>query len=344
MLLRVCAAHLLLVGLFLGGCDLFLEPQPSPQLVAVLSTGEVTMLSGDDDLTSVAWTAEVQPSGLATVRVAGDDILVASGADLSQFSASSGTSRWPRIQLPSDVLNLAYSGTDRLFAIGFNELTGVDIGSGGVLWSRSLLDDLLDVSDRAIVASPDRLAVGGVPVRLLDTESGIVLTEDGGGGSMVTAVAYAGSLLLVGDDEGVRALDGLSLAGVWLTDAVPVVDRIAVAEGAVLVSSLGEGLFLLDSDSGALLASAEPGEVFRDVAASGDLFFAARSDGTLLAFDGNLDEVWRVGGGSDFGGMSIAGDTVYYARGPRIEALTTVSGDLLWSRDFSGSVVGLAAL
>jgi len=302
------------------------------------------MFSGDDALVEVAWTAVVLPSGLATLRVVGDDILIASGAGVSQFSASSGTSRWPQIQLPSDVLNLAYSGTDRLFSIGFNELTGVDIGSGALLWSRSLLDDLSDVSDRAIAANADRLAVGGLPVRLLDTESGIVLGEGSSGGAMVTAVAYAGSLLLVGDNEGVRALDSSTLAFSWVTDEVPFVDRFAVSSGGVLVSSLGEGLFLLDLDSGEVLASAEPGEVFRDVAASGDLFFAARSDGTLLAFDGNLDEVWRVTGDSDFGGLSSSAETVYYARGAGVEALTAVAGDLLWSRDFSGSVAGLAAL
>jgi hypothetical protein len=302
------------------------------------------MLSGDDALVEVAWTAEVLPSGLATVRVAGDDILIASASGLSQFSTSSGTSRWPRIQLPSDVLNLAYSGTDRLFSIGFNELAGVDLGSGGLLWSRSLLDDLLDVSDRAIAANSDRLAVGGLPVRLLDTESGIVLTEGSGGVVMSSAVSYAGAALLVGDDDGVRALDTSSLAPLWSTDAVVLVDRFAVSAGGVLVSTLGEGLFLLDLDSGDLLASAEIGEVFRDVAASGDLFLAARSDGTLLALDGNLDEVWRAEGDSGFGGLSISADTVYYARGAGVEALTAVAGDLLWSREFSGSVVGLAAL
>jgi hypothetical protein len=302
------------------------------------------MFSGDDALVEVAWTAEVLPSGLATLRVAGGDILIASGAGMSQFGVSSGTSRWPQIQLPSDVLNLAYSGTDRLFSIGFNELTGVDIGSGGLLWSRSLLDDLSDVSDRAIAANADRLAVGGLPVRLLDTESGIVLDEGSSGGAMVTAVAYAGSLLLVGDNQGVRALDSSTLVSSWVTDAAPFVDRFAVSSAGVLVSSLGEGLFLLDLDSGEVLASAEPGEVFRDVAASGDLFFAARSDGTLLAFDSNLDEVWRVSGDADFGGLSSSADTVYYARGAGVEALTAVAGDLLWSRDFSGSVAGLAAL
>jgi hypothetical protein len=302
------------------------------------------MLSGDDALVEVAWTAEVLPSGLATVRVAGDDILIASASGLSQFSTSSGVSRWPRIQLPSDVLNLAYSGTDRLFSIGFNELAGVDLGSGGLLWSRSLLDDLLDVSDRAIAANSDRLAVGGLPVRLLDTESGIGLTEGSGGAVMSSAVSYAGAALLVGDDDGVRALDTSSLAPLWSTDAVVLVDRFAVSAGGVLVSTLGEGLFLLDLDSGDLLASAEIGEVFRDVAASGDLFLAARSDGTLLALDGNLDEVWRAEGDSGFGGLSISADTVYYARGAGVEALTAVAGDLLWTREFSGSVVGLAAL
>jgi hypothetical protein len=335
---------LLALTLCLAGCDLFLEPQPTPQLVVVNSTGEVRMLSGDDALVEVAWTADVLPSGLATVRVAGDDILIASGSGLSQFSASSGISRWARIELPSDVLNLVYSGTDRLFSIGFNELAGVDLGSGGLLWSRSLLDDLLDVSDRAITASADRLAVGGVPVRLLDTESGIVLTEGSASAVTPSAVGYAGAALLVGDDDGVRALDSLSLATLWSTDAAVLVDRFVVSAGGVLVSTLGEGLFLLDPDSGAQLASAEPGEIFRDVAASGGLFFAARSDGTLLALDGNLDEVWRAEGDSEFGGLSVSSDTVYYARGAAIEALTAVAGDLLWSREFSGSVVGLAAL
>jgi len=332
-------------GLLLAtGCDLVLEPLPQPKLAVVSSTGEVRLLSGDDELVEVAWTGDVLPSSAVSLKVVAGDVLVGSGPSLSHFSLSGGVSRWPRLALPSDVLGLATSGTDRLFSIGFNELVGMDIWSGTPLWDQSLLDELLGVSDSAIAGTWGGLAVGGLPVRLLDTESGIVRAEATEGSSLSSVVLSSGALLFVGDDEGVRALDGIDLSFVWESDGVGPVDRLALGSAGLLVSSLGEGLHLVDAATGELLASAEAGEVFREVAASDDLFFAARSDGTLLALDSGLGEVWRFEASPDFGGLSSASGNVYYAHGSGVEALTTVAGDLLWARDFAGSVVGLEAL
>jgi len=333
-----------LLALLGGGCDLFLESPPDPQVAVVSSEGVVRVLQIDDGLIEVAWAADVSPGSVATVRRAGESLLVASGTGLSQFKTADGESQWPRVELPSDILNLAYSGTDRVFTIGFNEVVGFDLGSGGPLWSRSLLDDLLSVSDRAIAASPNGLALGGDPTRVLDTESGIVLAESAGGGSGVSAVTLEGEFLLVGDDQGMQALDSDSLDVVWVSEVGIPVDRFVVGAGGLLVSSLGAGLVLLDPANGDVLASAQAGEVFREVVAQGDLFFAARSDGTLLAFDADLSEVWRAVRDVDFGGLSVSRGSVYYAQGSGVEALNTATGDSMWTRDFDGSMVGLLGL
>jgi outer membrane protein assembly factor BamB len=333
----------LLSSVWLSGCDL-IEPPPTPQVAVVSSGGEVRVLAGDDSAVEIAWTGDVSPSNSASLQVAGDRLFVASALGLSEFGMSDGLSRWPRIELPSDILNLAHSGTDRVFAIGFNELTGVDAQLGGVLWSRSLLDDLSGVSDSAIAASPDALALGGEPTRLLDTESGIVLSEAAFDAGAVSAIAYTDDALLVGNALGIQALDRGSLGAVWVSATAAPVDRFVVAGAGLLLSSLGEGLTLLDPANGQVLAVAEPGEVFRAVAAAGDLFFAVRSDGILLALDSSLDEVWRIEATPDFGGLSVSGGNVYYATGSGLEALSAAAGDYLWGRDFEGSVIGLLAL
>ena len=327
----------------LGACELFSQVA-DPQVAVVTSDGELRLYLGSDDSVETGWTREVEPSNRASLSRAGETVLVGSGASLHQFAVADGQNVWPAITLPSDVLRVSRSGDDRAFVIGFNEVTGVDSLAGSVLWSRSLLDDLLGVSDNAIAANADSLALGGTPNRLLDTESGIVLDEDDGSGGEVTGIEFLGGQLLVADSEGMRTLDAGDLTTIWTQSIAGGVDRFAVGSATILVSVLGEGLLLLDSSTGAVLATTEAGEVFRDVAASEDGFFAARSDGTLLALDANLSEVWRIEASADFGGLAVAGRNVYYAAGLELEALSADGGDYLWGREFGAGVVGLMPL
>jgi outer membrane protein assembly factor BamB len=342
--------QLLLVScglLLLSGCDLFTQPPPSvPQAVVVTSDGLVRLLTGDDESVETSWTRDVAASNVAGIVAGSQSLTVASGTGVHQFRVDDGESDWASLELSSDILRVVGGEDEQAFVLGFNELTALSTSTGAVVWTRSLLDDLLGVSDSAIATSSSVLALGGNPNRLLNTANGATLVEEVVLQGDVSQVAFDGAQLLVADTRGLHAIDADDLGTIWdYNDPGAVgVDRFVIGSDGILVSVLGFGLTLIDSTTGEAVGTAEEGEAFRDVVSWSGGFLAARSDGVLIAFDTSLGEVWRVTGAPDFGGLSVGDRNVYYSTGGQLEALSTEAGDYLWSRDFGESVVGLRAL
>jgi hypothetical protein len=340
-----------LIALFLGmlllsGCELFTQSGSVPQAAAVTSDGVVRFLTGDDESVETAWTGDVSASNVAGMVVGSETLTVVSGTSVHQFRVEDGEAAWAPLSLPSDILRVVGGQDERAFVIGFNELTALSTSTGAVLWTRSLLDDLVGASDSAIAASSGVLAVGGTPNRLLNPETGVTLVEEVVLQGDVSQVEFDGTQLLVAGTEGLHSIDADDLGTLWdYGDPNSVgVDRFAIGSEGVLVSALGLGLTLIDSSTGEPLVGVEDGEAFRDVVSWSGGFLAARSDGMLIAFDSSLVELWRVSGDPDFGGLSVGERNVYYATGGQLEALSTEAGDYLWSREFGEKVVGLSAL
>lgn len=333
------------VLLMLSGCDGFgIGDDDDSVLALVTDEGEVRVLGGSDDNVETTWTSSISASAHAPLVVSGSSIYVGSGTALARFSLQDGSAPWTQVELPSDVLTLVSPSDDRVIVLNFNEIMGFDGDSGATLWTRNVLDDLLGVADSALDSEGGVVALGGDPTRLLDAETGNDFAEHGTGTTAVADVVLDGGSVFIGLATGVIAVDSETADAQWAVSTAAAVDGLTVSGGLVFYSTLGGGLGILDRSNGEILGTAEPGEAFRDVAAAGDVLLAARSDGTLLAYDTALDEIWRQEGASSFGGLAAGSRNVYYASGGAVEALSLEAGDYLWQRDYPGAVVSVQAL
>jgi outer membrane protein assembly factor BamB len=170
-------------------------------------------------------------------------------------------------------------------------------------------------------------------------------------GRIYTTAAYAGGLLIFGDDEGeIRAVT-LSGEEAWkFPNQYPAVTSPVAAEGRVFLAVADQNVFCLEAGTGRPLWQygrkfPRRNALWRALGlAYGDgKVYAGFSDGTVVALDAEVGRVvWRaeVGGTEVFGdvtaGPSFRDARVYAGafRGPTV-CLEAESGEVVWRRDLA---------
>jgi len=333
----------LVLLLALAGCDSGLFDDEGAAFFVGTDDGKVLSLLGGDSQATYAWEADIASSSKVVMDGSGDDLLVGSGQEVVAFSAETGESLWGQsVSLGDDVVAVAgpLSGVAIVMTLE-PYLVGLDMADGSELWR---LDLLLggDASDDAVAVGSGGVFLGGADILKLDPETGTEQAsyDNGTGSSYVVDMHVVGSTVYAGLEDGVVALSTSSLAEQWRHPTAGEVDNVSVGGTSVFYSVIGGGVGALTQSGGNLVGEAENGSVFDSLAVGGNLCLAARSDGTLLAYDeADMTEVWTVDGapGASVRDLVTSGETIFYAAGSYVDGINLSDGSALWSYDPSGN-------
>ncbi|HCP47831.1 MAG TPA: hypothetical protein DIU15_17455 [Deltaproteobacteria bacterium] len=329
--------------LALGGCDLGLFDDDGAGFLVGTDAGKVFHLIGGDSQASFGWEADIAASSKVVMDGSGDDILVGSGQEVVALSAMTGESLWGQpVSLGDDVVAVAgpLSGVAIVMTLE-PFLVGIDMADGSELWR---LDLLLsgNASDDAVAVGSSGVFLGGTEILKLDPQTGAeqAYYNTGTGSSYVVDIQVAGGTVYAGLEDGVVALSASTLSEEWRHPTADEVDNVSVGGSSVFYSVIGGGVGALTQLGGNLVGEAEDGSVFEALSVGGNLLLAARSDGTLLAYDeADMAEVWTIDGaaGAAVRDLVTSGDTIFYAAGSYVDGINLSDGSSLWSYDPSGN-------
>lgn len=328
----------------LAGCDELPFDGDGDPVVVVTSTGEVQRLSAGDDSASALWTASIDSSNQVSIAADGSDLFVASGQEIGAWDRDSGEAIWDApVAMETEVVALAGVGGGAVFARTFDALVALQAADGGEIWRLDGLD-LAGAADSALAYGSGAVFLGGSPMRRIDPASGGV-TDEEAGDQDTSEIAVGGSTLYAGMSSGVQAFGAAGLSFQWENPTADGVDHLSVGDDSVLYSVLGGGVGALTL-GGNPIGEAQDGEVFDALAISGNLLLAARTDGTLFAFDeAQVEEVWVV---EDTQGtvwdLAVNDRTVFYAVDGVLEAINLEDAAALWTHNTDGNIVAVEAL
>ncbi|MFF1955387.1 protein kinase [Streptomyces sp. NPDC058220] len=290
-------------------------PVPSGGLLHVVVPGErleaLDPVSGD-----LRWDIDISP--YASVRHAGDSVLLVTEQGRARsVDGATGAERWTRQETGTGSQWVAASGEDGpLFAITpledgtATEVTGIDPGTGDLLWKKRVTGWLTPVqaTDDALflLSRNNQDAMDGVvridsasrTVRRVPLAFPVDQAQATVAGDTVYVLGYAGSLLAIDTRESGTAQQ----AERWRLETSVTRTSSPVAVGGRIYMSAADGrLLAVDSERGVLLGQTKPRMAERTdtlvatlpapVVASGKVF-AGAPDGSVFAVDSEDPARW----------------------------------------------------
>lgn len=308
--------------------------------------GVIARYSGTSAEALPVWRSDISSANSVSLVDDGTTSYVGAGTVVSAFSLDAAGEQEPlwTWSAPDSVVAMAGPGSGLVFVMTTSTLHGLAT-DGGEVWSVDLLIDLGGVSDAALDFDNGDLILGGDPTRRLDPSSGAVTHTIDTGSSDVSAVRALGGVAYLATASGVLAVGSSALDEQWFHATSAEVDALAVTGSSVGYAVRGGVVGVLAAGGNPVFDSGSDTGVFDGLLLVQNLLVAARSDGSLLAWD-EVDgtQVWAEDHAGPVGALDANGLTVFYGHGGDLEALNLSDGSTLWTLTTTGSPVAVNAL
>ncbi len=344
---------LLLLSTVLTGADclgVLGDDDDGERVLVGTDGGSLSLWSAGEIETTSIWTTSIASANRVALVVDSDTVYVGAGAEIAAFpleaDSISQAALWTW-SAPDDVVAMAGPGSGAVFVMTTSTLHALSDEDGGELWTVDLLLDLSGVSDDALGFANGDLILGGNPTRRLDPSTGATTHQIAMASSDVSDLQVVGGTVYLAAAEGVVALTSSSLSPLWTYDTPVQVDAVAVSSAGVGFAERGGGVGSLTLGTGSPSFTTDASDVYDGLLAAAGLVVAARSDGTLLAFDevdGSAPWEPLDSFGGPVGGLDGNNQTLFYGHSSVLDGVNASDGSSLFSLTPNGRPVAVVAL